>query len=117
MKDTFSRPLVPISIGLVMIGFGLHQITNARKWNSYIPKVVKDITPIEPDTIIKLHGTGNLSLGLLYILFHKNTLIRWIVSGWWLNVMLLCGKHSLKEGVRDVPFFLTTLSIALMGKK
>jgi hypothetical protein len=113
MKNTLSSPLIPISIGLVMIGFGLHQVTNASKWKGYIPKVVKDIAPVEPETIIKLHGTGNLTLGILYVVLHKNSLVRWIVSGWWLNVMLLCGKHSLKEGIRDLPIFLTTLAISI----
>ena len=116
MKDKLSTPVIPITIGIIMIGFGLHQVTNARKWNGYIPKVVKDISPISPDTIIKLHGTGNLSLGVVYILFHNNSLVRWAVSGWWLNVMLLCGKHSLKEGIRDLPILLTTLAIAAKNR-
>ncbi len=112
-----SSHLTPVAIGLIMVGFGINQLIHSKKWTGYIPKPLTVVSPVEPEVIIKAHGSGNFLLGLAYILFNGNKAVQWIVSGWWLNVMILCGLHSWKEGARDMPIFLTTLALALNDKK
>ena len=109
--------LAPALVGAVMVGFGVHQLMNSRKWVKYIPEPISEAVPLKDELIIKAHASANVSLGLLYILFRSNPAVRWIVAGWWLNVMLICGHYRIKEGVRDIPFFLTTLAYAIEGTK
>lgn len=108
MKGSVSQYAIPIAISSVMIGFGINQVIHSKKWNEYVPKIISDIVPVEDTVIIKMHGAGNLSLGILYVLFHKNALIRWIVAAWWFNLILLCGRHDWREGLRDAPIFIAS---------
>ncbi|MDB5163025.1 MAG: hypothetical protein JWO54_480 [Candidatus Saccharibacteria bacterium] len=113
MSKNTSNRLVPISIGLVMLGFGVHQVLESKKWRSYVPKIVSDIVPLKPEVIVTAHGSGNIILGLMYIFFNKYAFSRWVATAWWFNVMLLCGRHSKKEGLRDLPIFITSFWYAL----
>jgi hypothetical protein len=108
MANSSTSSAVPIALGFVMVGFGVHQLLYSKKWNGYVPKVVADIAPVKRELIIKAHGTGNVSLGLLYIFLHKYPIVRWASTAWWLNVMVLCGNHSAKEGLRDLPLFMAS---------
>jgi hypothetical protein len=112
MHSKTNHHTLPVTVGIIMLGFGINQLLNSKKWTEYVPPVVSKIAPVKDSTVIKLHGSGNLSLGLLFLILHKNKLVQWVTALWWVNVMVLCGRHSWREGLRDLPIVISLLKYA-----
>lgn len=111
-SDEHSNKVLLYAIGIVMIGFGYNQVFFPKKWKEYIPAFIHTHIHFNDASIVRVHGSGNITLGLLYLALHKKKIIRIMTSVWWFNVMILCGRHDAREGIRDLPIFIMTLYYA-----
>ncbi|MDB5166223.1 MAG: hypothetical protein JWM37_295 [Candidatus Saccharibacteria bacterium] len=111
MRTRRNVPLV-IGVSTVMVVFGVHQLVRPKDWTDYVPDQLDEALPLETETKMRLHGAGNVSLGLLFLLFYKKPVVTWMTAGWWGFVTPVCWWHGWKEGLRDLPILFAIVQLA-----
>jgi phosphotransferase system glucose/maltose/N-acetylglucosamine-specific IIC component len=111
-KNNYTTPVVA-AISFTMLAIGIHQMVKPDEWAEYIPEPIDDLLPLESKTKMRLHGSGNVALGGLFLVGYRLSLVSWLVAAWWAFVLPVCWRHSWKEGVRDVPIVAMVIAIAM----
>lgn len=109
--------VITLMVGLNMVIFGAHQITQPRKWRHYMPAWLEELLPVEPDTAMRLHGTGNVLLGTLFMSQKYLRLSSYLVAAWWAFVLPFCGRVSWRAGVRDASILGSVIAVILSESK
>lgn len=93
--------VIRISIGTVMILFGLSQMLRPKPWLVYIPKPLEFILPVKPETTMRVHSLGNLVLGVLFLIGAWPVVMAWIIGAWWLSIFPFAMLHDRFIALRD----------------
>ena len=104
-----NRQIISTTIGITMIAFGVSQIVKPREWVKYIPTKLEDLLPLDNEATMKVHGSGNVLLGVALLSQLKPTLIRSSAGVWWLWVALFCGRYDCRIAARDIAIGITLL--------
>lgn len=92
--------LLRIGPALTMIAFGIHQtFINPEPWREYFPKFLEKILPF--DSTMRVHGIGNILIGLFLISSLYPLIAAWIALIWWLSILPFAFLGSWKSGMRD----------------
>jgi hypothetical protein len=110
----FPIKLLALVIGGTMVSFGVHQIRRPRAWTHYIPDWLAALLPVSRTTAMRVHGSGNLSLGLVLVLFSQAQLTWLLVAAWWAFVTPLCGRVDWRAGARDASILAAIIGVAIM---
>ena len=94
--------LITTAIGINMILFGVSQVARPRGWSGYLPDKLDEALPLTREQKLRVHGLGNLSLGLLFVNQTRLKLTTPIVTAWWMFVAPLCGRKDWRAGARDI---------------
>jgi uncharacterized protein YjeT (DUF2065 family) len=96
-----------------MFAFGASQLLRPQKWTDYIPDVLAEALPVSPETSLRVHGTINITLGLL-LLRKPSKPIAGLAALWWLGVLPLCAeKEGWQTGLRDLSIASSLLAVAV----
>lgn len=96
-----------------MISFGLSQMLSPRCWIHYVPKLVDGLLPISKRSVIRLHGTGNLSLGVILLVGYGFRPVWTMNAAWWANVAIMCGRKDWKTGLRDMAILSAIIGLLI----
>lgn len=107
--------LLTSAIGLNMIVFGINQIARPPKWHNYIPEWLAKLLPVSKTTALRLHGSGNVSLGLLFMTAYKLHMTGLLVAAWWAFVTPFCARVSWRAGVRDVSILSAIIAVMMLS--
>jgi hypothetical protein len=94
--------LVRLSVAVLMVSYGIHQIIRPQAWLSYIPAWLQKLLPMSTRTFMKEHGAANFVLGGLLLLNIKPEWLYWIVLVWWLSILPFAFYEDWRSGMRDV---------------
>ena len=108
--QTWSFIILRIGIGLVIIYFGLQQVSDPSGWIAYLPAWVK-ILPISEMNFIYLNGYFELIFGTLLVLGFYTKIISFLLSLHLLSIVYTVGYNEI--GVRDFGIFIALVSIFL----
>lgn len=101
---------LPIGIGLVMVAFGMSQISSPRSWYAYIPKWTDRFLPVGKDEFFLLHGGTNVVLGLALISGLAPRPASRLSLWWWLSVTPFAWLVDWRSGARDTAILASLLS-------
>jgi uncharacterized protein YjeT (DUF2065 family) len=107
--------IMTIVIGLNMVIFGAHQIVQPKRWRHYIPGWLQELLPVEPETAMRVHGSGNVSLGLWFMSGVLVNISAIFVAAWWAFILPFCGRVSWRAGVRDASILSAVIAIILLS--
>lgn len=106
--------LVRISIGVVMVLFGLSQFFKPGKWLGYIPKWVEAMLPMKPETTMRLHSFGNFFFGLLFLLGLWPVVMAWITAIWWFSILPFAVRYDRFIALRDAAIICAIIAVILL---
>lgn len=106
--------ILRLSIGFVTTAFGLYQMFQPEPWLKYIPKLVTFIMPLSNSSIMRIHATGNLSIGLLLIGGIGLPLSAWLALAWWTFMLPLCGRLDLSAALRDFAIIMAIVAMIVL---
>lgn len=93
--------LIRISIGAVMILFGLSQMVAPKRWLGYVPWWLDFLLPMPSRIFMRLHGLGNLVLGTLLAGGWWPLIIGYVAAGWWFSILPFALAYDMFIGLRD----------------
>src|SRR3989338_933735 len=111
-KMQLSSFLLRIGIGLVIIYFGLQQVSNTSAWLAYLPYWAKSL-PISEINFIHINGYFELIFGALLVLGFYTRIVAFFLSIHLLVIVYTVGYNEI--GVRDFGIFVALVSIFLHG--
>lgn len=110
-------PLFVISFGvaITMISFGINQLTKPYKWLDYLPPWLIKMSPLKPETDMRIHSLGNIIFGLYLIFpFYHPLIAAWIAFIWWLTILPFAFRYNWAIGMRDLSIILALLALILL---
>lgn len=110
--QSFSSIILRVGIGLVIIWFGLQQISDSSAWVAYLPLWTKSLS-ISQINLIYLNGWFELTFGTLLIIGFYTRIIAFVLTLHLLSVVLAVGYNEI--GVRDFGLAIAAFSIFLHG--
>jgi hypothetical protein len=96
-----SRTLIKFGTGTTMISFGVSQILRPRGWMAFLPDWLKRVNPVDDLVMMRLHGGGNLILGLWLMMGVAPQLAVWVCLAWWLSILPFAIRYDWRDGLRD----------------
>lgn len=110
--EKFSPKVLQIGLGLVMVWFGLQQITSPTSWIGYLPEFVNSL-PISEITFVSFNGWFEVVFGILLIAGFYTRIVTGLLSLHLLGITFTVGYNEI--GVRDFGLSMALVSIFLQG--
>src|SRR3989344_118217 len=105
--------ILRIGIGLVIIYFGLQQISDPSAWTAYLPRWIENL-PVSDINFVYLNGYFELIFGALLILGFQTRIVSFLLSLHMLGIVLTVGYNEI--GVRDFGIFVAVFAVFLHGQ-
>lgn len=102
--------LIRYGAALTMVVFGISQMLNPNKWIDYIPESLRKISPIQPQTTMRLHAIGNVLLGLWLISGMYIEIALWANIIWWISILPFAFIKEWTIGLRDVSIIMALIA-------
>ncbi|MBX4198307.1 hypothetical protein KW782_03165 [Candidatus Parcubacteria bacterium] len=102
--------IIRFGVSLIMIVFGIHQILEPGHWLEYIPPWLEKLSPISPKADMRLHASGNIIFGLLFVSNIFPIAGGWIVLIWWLSILPFAFRKNWAIGMRDLTIILSIVA-------
>lgn len=112
MKASLGTTILRISMALVIIWFGVEQVTNTAPWIGFLPDWVSSM-PISAESFVTLNGWFEIVFGSLLLVGLYTRLSALLLGVHLLGITVSIGYDAL--GVRDFGLAMATLSLVLSG--
>jgi uncharacterized membrane protein YphA (DoxX/SURF4 family) len=89
-----------ITIGSVMVVYGISQIVRPDGWYKYVPGTIDKFLP-EPH-FMRAHGIVNMKLGILFMSGVKPVYVSYATLAWWLSILPFAFYEDWHSGMRDI---------------
>jgi uncharacterized protein YjeT (DUF2065 family) len=106
--------ILRLAPALTMVVFGLHQMLRPQEWLHYIPEWASRMSPMKPQTSMRLHALGNVAFGLFLASGWHPVLGAWIAVLWWLTILPFAFRVSWAIGLRDLTITLGLVALILL---
>ncbi len=106
--------LIRLSVGVVMVLFGAHQISTPSYWRRYMPGIIRFLLPIQSSTFFRIHGLGNVSIGLLLMSGLFPPVSACIALTWWIWVTPFAAYYDFSVGMRDFVIVMALLAVVFL---
>lgn len=107
--------LIRVVVGVTMVSFGVHQLINPQSWSDYLPEWFCKLLPESPNTFMRTHGVGNLSLGLIFAIGLWPAILDWVVLLWWLSILPFAFYSDWAVGMRDLSIIAGIAALTIVG--
>ena len=112
--QTWSQTVLRVGISLVIVWFGLQQLSDPSGWIAYLPSWAENL-PISEISFVYINGWFELIFGILLLLGFYTKIIAFLLSLHLLSIIFSVGYNEI--GVRDFGIFIALVSIFLYGIK
>ena len=109
----YASSVLRYGISLVILWFGIQQLTNNSQWIAYVPDGVIALTHLSATTIVTLNGVFEVIGGLLLIIGWQTRWVALLLALHLLDIMYTVGYGQI--GVRDFGLAIATVSIFMYG--
>jgi hypothetical protein len=105
--------LLRLGPSLIMIVFGIHQVfIDQRPWFEYVPKFLQRM--FNPTWFMRIHGTGNILLGLFLISGLYPLIAAWVALVWWASILVGAFSGGWKTGMRDLTITISLIALVYL---
>src|SRR5579872_196056 len=109
--DTLAIWLLRSGIALIMLVFGLHQMSKPSQWSHYIPEFIRKMSPMSAEAQIRVHAFGNIVLAIFMVAGSFHPLIAaWLALIWWLSILPFAFKKW-DIGMRDLTIIISIIAL------
>ncbi len=108
--------LIRMGTALTMVLFGLNQFFSPQKWIDYIPGWMRKLSPMQPQTTMRIHSLGNIFLGIWLALGFAPVLGAWINIIWWASILPFAFMKDWRIGLRDLSITFSLIALLLVYK-
>jgi hypothetical protein len=105
-----SHFLLRLGPSLMMILFGLNQLTNPDYWIRFIPQWIVQNSPVSPYTIMRSHAIVNILLGIFLLSGWHSLTATWITIFWFISILPFAYMFDWTIGLRDTAVVLGLIS-------
>jgi len=109
-KD-YSIPIIRISLALVLLWFGIDEVTHPENWFGYIPSWLN--LPFSLNVFFVLNGIFEIIIGALLLIGLKTRIVAFIAALHLLSITIAVGYNDV--GVRDFGLTLMAVSLIFSG--
>jgi uncharacterized protein YjeT (DUF2065 family) len=106
--------LIQLSVGAVMVLFGIDQFTKPGGWLAYMPEFVKRMSPMSPERQMRMHALANIILGLLLAIGVWDYWIAWLCLLWFLSILPFAFRRDWRIGMRDLAITVSLVVLLLL---
>ena len=106
--------ILRLAPALTMIVFGLHQYARPQGWLTYIPNWASRVSPLKPQTTMRLHSLGNVVFGLFLASGWHPLIGAWVALLWWLSILPFAFRVSWAVGMRDLTITLGLVALIFL---
>ena len=99
---------------ITMVIFGISQYAKPEGWLSYIPNSFSNMSPLKPQTTMRMHALGNIIFGLLLASGWHPLLGAWIALIWWITILPFAFRYNWAIGLRDLSITLGLVALLLL---
>ncbi len=110
--QNLSGVVLRVGLGIVVIWFGLQQLTDTISWISYLPSWTNNL-PLSQMSFIYLNGWFEVCFGILLIVGFYTRIVAGALSLHLLGIVFSLGYNSI--AVRDFGLTIALASISLYG--
>ena len=110
--ETYSKPLLRISLSLVFLYFGYQQITAVDEWVGFVPDFALGFG-VAAETLVMSNALLELVLGFFLLIGLYTRVVALVLALHLFGIALSIGFNPL--GVRDLGLAFATLAIFLSG--
>lgn len=108
--------IIRISVGLLMVIFGLSQFLRPEPWLRFVPKWLQALLPLKPEHFMRLHALGNLTLGV-WVISGMWPVLAVIAAGvWFLSIIPFALLEDFHVGLRDAVILASLAALLLLVK-
>ena len=108
--------LIRISVALTMVLFGINQFLKPGKWIDYIPEAVRRLSPMKPDTTMRLHALGNIVIGLWLAVGVYIVVGTWVSIIWWISILPFALLKDWRIALRDASIIGALIALLTLLK-
>ncbi len=106
--------LIQLSVGAVMLLFGIDQLTRPDRWLDYMPQWAQHLSPLAPETQMRLHAAGNIALGILLAVGVWPYVIAWLSLIWFASILPFAFRRDWRIGMRDLVAAVSLVVLVLL---
>ncbi|HTZ41820.1 MAG TPA: DoxX family membrane protein [Candidatus Omnitrophota bacterium] len=111
INSEYGKILLRISLSLLLIWFGISQISSPAEWTGFVPGFVANIIPAH--TVVFINGSAEIVFGLFMLVGFYLRLSSFLMGLHLFVIALGIGYNSL--AIRDFGLSLAMLSLFLLG--
>lgn len=103
---------------VVFLSFGIHQWKNPKEWALAIPKEIVAVLPKDPESIMKVHATMNIVLGVWLLTGFLVKVSAGIAALWMGGIVFLLAydfQQNWQTMVRDMGIMLALVALFLLA--
>lgn len=108
----FAPTFLRVSMSLVILWFGVQQVTDASSWFAYLPAWTTSL-PISQLTIVYLNGTFEIIFGTFLLLGFYTRIVALVLALHLLDIAYTVGYDAI--GIRDLGLALSTMTVFFYG--
>lgn len=106
-------PVLRIGLSLVLLWFGLSQLTHPGDWVSWVPGYATALSHLSATVLVLGNGILETVLGVALLLGFWTRLVAFLLALHLLHLAITVGYNDI--GVRDFGLAIAMLSVALHG--
>ncbi|MDB5181361.1 MAG: hypothetical protein JWP13_124 [Candidatus Saccharibacteria bacterium] len=80
-----------------------------------MPGIVRFLMPVKPSSFMRVHGIGNLALGILLVSGLFQPVSIWLALLWWAWVSPFAFYYEFTVGLRDLAIIMALISLLILG--
>jgi len=104
--------LLRLGPAMVMIIFGLHQLTSPDYWYKFVPQWL----PVDHQSFMRLHALGNIALGVWLLSGVKLYWSTFVALIWFLTISSVALTVQWDIGVRDLAISSGLAGLLLLAR-
>lgn len=113
MLRMYAPSVLRYALSLVILWFGLQQVTHTADWTAYVPESVAAMLHVSALTLVMFNGIFELVFGILLIVGIQTRWVALLLALHLLDIMYTVGYGEI--GVRDFGLAIATFSIFMYG--
>jgi hypothetical protein len=106
--------VIRLGIGLNMVAFGVHQIVKPSEWLEYVPRFLRWMLPIKPESFLRSHGILNYALGLWLMIGWAPIIATSAAIIWWVSILPFAFMVKWSIALRDVSIICALVGLLLL---
>ncbi|MBI5065158.1 DoxX family membrane protein [Candidatus Woesearchaeota archaeon] len=116
MKVNFGKLVLKVSLALLLLWFGISQVSDAKSWLGWISPSVERLIPFDLGTFVLINGSFEIILGLVLLLGFFPKLASLITFLHIFGIALSLGYNDI--AIRDFALALSALALFFLeGEK